>query len=50
VVAALPAGLIRTVEGNTSPQWKIWGSQRDGGGVHVRVRGRGSVVGFVDMS
>lgn len=37
----------RAIEGNTSPTNR--GSQSNGGGVHVRYRGRRSIEGWVDM-
>jgi hypothetical protein len=40
-----PDGVIRTVEGNTGPG--DTGSQGDGDGVYLRVRGRSKVYGFV---
>lgn len=44
----LAGSLVQTIEGNTSSS--VYGSQNDGGGVYRRVRGRGTILGYVDMS
>lgn len=44
----LGAGLVQTIEGNTSSGNA--GSQNDGGGVYRRVRSGATIMGWVDMS